>query len=365
MKIILLSDASSAHTVKWVNAIKKKNFEIVLFSFFMPSKLLIKEYNELNVKIISPDLKSKIKNLREPNLSKIKYLNSILLLRKLIKNFRPDIIHAHYASSYGFLAYLSRFKPFILSVWGSDIYYFPYYRRINKWIISLVIGAADKVCSTSYAMKKIIEKEYKRMDIEIIPFGVSIKHFKFFPKSKQNFIVGTIKSIENHNGIDCLIEAARIIVYEYRKNIKFLIAGEGSLKELMQKKAASLMLQEHINFAGHIPHQNVIKYYNSLSIFIAVSRRESFGVSVVEAGACGIPSITSNIGGLTEVNLNNRTGLVISPNKPRELAESILKLYANDELRKKLGKGARNHVINNFNWSDNVDQMIKIYNIWE
>ena len=63
----------------------------------------------------------------------------------------------------------------------------------------------------------------------------------------------------------------------------------------------------------------MINYYNILSIFVAVSERESFGVSVLEAAACGVPSITSNVGGLIEVNLNNKTGLIISANDPIKL----------------------------------------------
>ena len=210
-------------------------------------------------------------------------------------------------------------------------------------------------------MKQLIEREYRRFDIEVISFGIDLDLFKPSYKSKKKITVGTIKSIENHNGIDCFIDAAKIIIRDYKKDISFIIVGEGSLKEKMQQRASNLKIENKIKFIGFVNHQNVIEYYNDISIFIAVSTRESFGVSVLEAAACEIPSITSNIGGLVEVNLHNETGIVIEPNNPEKLAESILMLYEDENLRSKLGKNARKRVVENYNWEKNVSQMINLY----
>ena len=109
----------------------KEGYEIFLFSFFQPRKSAIKIYKKYNTKIFSPNLNAKLQNLRRPNLSKIIYLKSFFDLKKFINRVQPDLLHAHYASSYGFLGLLTGFKPFILSVWGSDIYYFP---NVNLYI---------------------------------------------------------------------------------------------------------------------------------------------------------------------------------------------------------------------------------------
>ena len=129
----------------------------------------------------------------------------------------------------------------------------------------------------------------------------------------------------------------------------------------MQQKTKKLKIDDKINFKGFVNHNNVVKYYNLISIFIAVSTRESFGVSVLEAAACQVPSITSNIGGLVEVNLHKKTGLVIKPEDPEALAKSIFKLYKNGTLRDSYGRNARERVEKNFNWTSNVNQMINIY----
>ena len=210
-------------------------------------------------------------------------------------------------------------------------------------------------------MRDIIEKEYHRYDIQVVPFGIKLEDFHPKKHENKNFVVGTIKSIESHNGISCLLDAANILKIERKNNINFLIVGDGTLRAEMEKKTEKLNLCDNVKFVGFVDHAKVEKYYDKLSVFIAVSERESFGVSVLEAAAKGIPSITSNIGGLTEVNLHNKTGIVIRPNKPYELADAIQKLYENKKMRHDLGLNAKKRVIEKFNWEDNVSDMINIY----
>ena len=284
------------------------------------------------------------------------------LLKYLIKSFSPQILHAHYASSYGLLAYFLRFKPFVLSVWGSDLYYFPKQNIVNKYIIQKVINSADHICSTSNAMKEIIIKDFNRSDCSLVPFGIDVN--KFYPKNinSNNFTVGTIKSIESHNGIDCLISAADIIINKLKfLDINFIVVGKGNLLQNMKLKVKKLKLEKNIKFFGHVPHNKTINYFQKLSIFIAVSTRESFGVSILEAGSCEVPAITSDVGGLPEVNIDKKTGFVIGPKDPEILAQKIIYLYKNEVLRKKMGKNARERIITQFNWTKNVRQMLKIY----
>ena len=363
MKLLVLSDANSIHTQKWVFSLNNEGFNVHLFSLFKPNDEIAKLYINSGINVSTIDIKHRIRHIRNADISKLIYISSIPKLKQIIKSFSPQIIHAHYASSYGVLAYLLKFHPFILSFWGSDIYDFPQKNIFNKWIMKRVIKSADCICSTSMAMKKIIINDYNRKNVNLIPFGVDTN--KFIPKivKGNGFRIGTIKSIESHNGIDCLLDAASKLAKDKRySEIQFDIIGKGSLLNQMKEKTKKLGIEKHVKFSGHISHENIEKHYQKLSIFVAVSTKESFGVSIVEAAACGVPAITSNVGGLPEVNNDNKTGFVIQPNDPQTLAELVIKLYNNEELRKELGVNARNMAIQKFDWKTSVQKMIKIYN---
>ena len=314
------------------------------------------------IKVYYLDLFNDVKNLRTPNYTKLIYITSLFSLKRLIKSFSPKVIHAHYASSYGVLAYLLRFHPTIVSAWGSDIYDFPNKSLFNKWILKKVIKNSDCICSTSKVMKKIIKKNYDRKDCHVVPFGIDVN--KFIPSTTRTkpFTVGTIKSIESHNGIEIILDAAKILVHDNKlSDIKFLIVGDGTMLEKMKDKVKKLKLNNNIKFTGYISHDNIVEYFQKLSVFVAMSRRESFGVSILEAASCGVPAITSNVGGLPEVNKNLETGYIIEVNNAKILSEKIIKLYNNDKLRKKMGKNARKRVIEKFDWQQNLEKMITIY----
>ena len=129
----------------------------------------------------------------------------------------------------------------------------------------------------------------------------------------------------------------------------------------MKQKTVDLDLQKYVKFEGHVSQDNIVEHHRKLSLFIAVSTRESFGVAVLEAAACGVPSITSNVGGLPEVNKHEHTGLIIKPNDPGKLAESIIRLYEDNNYRYQLSENARSWVVNNFDWDENLNKMINVY----
>jgi len=361
MRLLLLSDANSVHTQKWAFSLQKEGLNLHVFSLMKPTNASQEKYEELGISVSSADLGGQIEDIRTPNMSKLVYLLALPQIKKVIKKIEPQLIHAHYASSYGVLGFLSGFHPFILSVWGSDILDFPRKSRINKYLLSKVLNSANQVCSTSKMMAEELTQTMGFSDAKVIPFGVDTD--RFIPSlEKEEFVVGTIKSIESYNGIDCLLDAAKTVVHDHGlSSIKFLIVGDGTYKIQMQKKCQSLGLDDNVSFVGHISHEDIVGWFQKLSIFIAVSTRESFGVSILEAAACGIPAITSDVGGLPEVNKHNETGLVIPPNQPEELAEKIINLYKNNALRKKLGHQARQRVKSDFNWDKSVSQMLKIY----
>ncbi|MEJ2618117.1 MAG: glycosyltransferase family 4 protein, partial [Ignavibacteriaceae bacterium] len=116
-----------------------------------------------------------------------------------------------------------------------------------------------------------------------------------------------------------------------------------------------------VEFTGRIPSEKVAAYYNQMDVAVFLSKNESFGVAVLEASACGLPVVVSDVGGLPEVVENNITGLIVEKENHLAAAEAIEKLLLEPDLRNKMGANGRKRVEKFYNWDDCVDQMINIY----
>ncbi len=366
MKLLLLADSNSTHTIKWVSSLKRNNYDIRIFSLYKPDYNLYKDIADISISSI--DLNENLKFGNDNKISKIIYLKAIQKIKNLIKNFNPDILHAHYASSYGLLGALSGFHPFVLSVWGADIFDFPNISFLHRAIIKFNLFKADKILSTSVIMKEETNK-YTDKKIEVTPFGVDTE--KFYPReverlfSDRDIVIGTIKSLERKYGIDYLIRAFHLV----KKNnlnypIKLLIVGKGSLEWRLKELVQELELESDIIFTGFINHNEVEKYHNMLDISVAYSTddSESFGVAVLEASACEKPVVVANVGGLPEVVENGITGFVVESKNITMLADALIKLILHPELRIEMGIKGRERVIKEYNWNDSIKQMISIYN---
>ena len=183
MKILLLSDSSSEHTEKWALGLADKGFKIGLFSF---NKASYEWYNHKNITVFfEPEKKINA----EGTFTKLSYVKYVSSLKKILGIFQPDILHAHYATSYGLLGALSGFKPYILSVWGADVYEFPNKSKLHKRLFRYNLKKASVIMSTSYVMREEIKK-YTSKEVVVTPFGVDVAKFSNQPNpaKKENCI---------------------------------------------------------------------------------------------------------------------------------------------------------------------------------
>lgn len=354
MKLCYLADAGSIHTKKLCEYFVKKGYDITVIS-------LNDGYIE-NVKIYSMNM---ITTGADGSLSKLKYLKCIREIKKIINKINPDIVHAHYISSYGLLASLINFKPTILSVWGSDVYDFPKKSFVYKNIIKYNLKNADCILSTSNVMKRETQK-YTDKSITVTPFGVDIN--KFIPlknkKTKDEIIIGTIKSLEKKYGIEYLIRAFKKVKDE-NKNIKLklIIGGKGSEEGYLKNLCRELNIEEDTNFLGFIQQNQVVSYLQSfdIAVFSSILDSESFGVAAVEAQACGVPVIVTDVDGLMESTVPNITSLVAKRKSTDELADKINILIKDKDLRVKMGLSGRKNVEEKYNILENFNIIDEIY----
>jgi glycosyltransferase involved in cell wall biosynthesis len=338
--------------------------EIFLFGLNRIDPFFYKAYD--NVSVYAIDMISDLNNhVKDGTFEKLKYLKALKLLKQKIKDFQPDILHAHYASSYGLLGALSAFHPYIISVWGSDVYDFPNVSFIHKSILKFSLEKADSLLSTSHVMAKETQK-YTKKNIEITPFGVDIFLFK---KSKEYdfsepIIIGNVKTLSPKYGIDILIKAfKRVVDKNPEQNIILKIIGDGEERENLIQLCKDLNISGKVHFLGKIENSLLPSYYNSflVSVSVSVSNSESFGVVAVESMSCECPVIVSDADGFTEVVVDNETGFIVPKKDIEATAQAIQKMIDNPDLRIKMGKKGRERVEKLYDRDNNVNQMLSIY----
>jgi glycosyltransferase involved in cell wall biosynthesis len=363
MKIMILANPDSVHTRKWISSLSAKGIEIILYSLHDSDMSF---YNGLNnFKYYSAGFSSSL-NFIDDKIGKLKYIKAVREIKKVIKLENIDILHSHYASSFGLVGALCNFHPFIISVWGSDVFEFPRSSIIARKVLEFSLGRADKVLSTSTIMANETKK-YCKKDIYVTPFGVDTEKFikdrRRFIFEEDDIIIGTIKTLEKVYGINHLIKAFSTLVNRNPdKPLKLLIVGDGSCENDYKKLADELNISEKTHFAGYINHNEIVKYYNNFDIFVVYSIRESFGVSVLEASSCELPVVASDVGGLPEVIIDGETGILVPPENSDILADAVERLVDDKALQLLLGSNGRKMVEEKYKWNLCVEKMIEIYN---
>jgi L-malate glycosyltransferase len=365
MRILLLSDPNSAHTIKWAKSLAQNGLEILIFGLSTCEGSIYQDCANLQVSTLGID--SSIVRNTQTTMAKTKYFQALPWVKRIIAEFKPHLVHAHYASSYGLIGALSGFHPYILSVWGADIFEFPRKSFLHQALIRYNLKKADKILSTSQIMAREINK-YTRQEIEVTPFGIDLDIFG--PQAGSSLfdpgdiVIGTIKGLEEQYGVEYLIRAFKLLRDKYQSlPLKLLIVGGGSLERRLKMLVKELNLENDTVFTGRVNFDTVPHYHNVLAVYVALSviDSESFGVAVIEASACGKPVVVSDVGGLPEVVENGVTGFVVPARNAEKAAEAIERLIFDRDLRIKMGQAGRDRVKKLYNWADNVRQMINIY----
>lgn len=360
LRILLLADTYSEHTEKWALGLAAYGLEVGIFSF---NKASYPWY----------DGKAGIRLIYEPaeqlgassDTGKLSYLKHVGLLKKAIRQFKPDVLHAHYATSYGLIGALSGFHPLVISAWGTDVMKFPQKNILNRAMLTYNLRKADAICATSFTIKDYL-KPVTDKPVQVIPFGVDTELFR--KKQVESlmeagaFVYGSIKPLESLYNTDVLIRAfAALKTRQPQKTIKLLIIGEGSQAQALRQLTAELGITADVLFTGRVPFSKIPEYYNMLDVLVNISDYESFGVSVIEAMACEKPVIVTNTGGLKEIVENANFGSLVEVGNVKQTSEEMEKYLLDPELTSRVGKQGREKVILKYQWQRNIEQMVGVY----
>lgn len=345
MKICLLAPASNPHTQKIAYTLKQKGYGINICTFHnahLPG---------IDIKYFPPLIKY---------IGKVNYILNSQFVKKYLKVTKPDVLHAHFVSSYGVTGFLTGYHPFIVSVWGTDIYDAPN-NIILRYLIKRTLVNSDRILSTSKIMVEQTKKFVMDKEIILSPFGIDLT--KFYPRSKKKsnkFIIGTARSLAPKYGIKYLLEAFAIFSKKI-SNTDLHIAGEGHQRSELINLSKNLGIINKVKFFGFIMPDKMPQFLSRLDVFCMPSIKESFGVAALEAQACGKPVVASKIGGLHETIVDGKTGFLVPPKNPAAIAEKFRLLYRNNQTLINMGYNCVRFVKEKYDWSSNFKIITEVY----
>jgi len=330
-RTLLLADANSNHTRKWILLLKKQQHHVALFSFY-PSKDAWFEKNEIECHSFYDHNKVSL-------IKKIRYPLAFFKAKKVLRGFQADLVNAHYATSYGLLGVLLKPNKLITNFWGSDVFVFPKKSFLHAKLLRFILSKSDLICSSSLVMSKEINL-YTSKEIAYIPFGIDLNEYPRKSSAiniskEKSIILGTVKTLEPVYRIDVAIEAVRLLNQNDEYKFELHIAGSGSLESELK-----VLATDAVKFHGKIQQSEVPVFLHTLDLFLNTSDFESFGVSTIEAMACGIPVVAHNSGGSAEIITNRKTGFLYSPNASEELAKQINDIVENGVILPEIADNA-------------------------
>ena len=359
MKICFIGPANSAHIVKWCNWFSGRGHEIHVISF-TPG-----EINDSIIHLIDLGV-----DAGGSDVGKLKYLTTGKRIKRLIDEIKPDIVNAHYATSYGVAVALSGVKEYVLSVWGSDIYDFPNKSIFHKLLLKYSLRKAPHLFSTSRAMA-IEAGKYTNKQFDITPFGVDMQLFnpnkRTRPDNDRSFIIGTVKSLADIYGIDYILKAVAIIQRDHPEvDVRVRISGDGTDREKYVKLTKDLGIGQITRFLGRIPQSEAATEWANMDVAVIPSiQYESFGVAAVEAQACETPVVISDVEGLKETTKPDYSSIVINKKDEEQIAQAIMKLYVNPALRNSMGESGRAYVNENFELNQSFKKIENLFSEYE
>lgn len=310
-------------------------------------------------------------------------------LKKLIKEFKPDIVHTHAAKSgaLGRLAAKHANVPVIVHTFHGHIFH-SYFNSVktNFFIRTerYLAGLSDAIVAISEVQRKELSDDFKIASVDkfkVIPLGLDLDNFIINQEEKRNKfrtefgldddvvaigIIGRLVPIKNHS---LFLKALKYVLDNTTKRIKAFIIGDGESRVTIEQMANDLGIKYTKQTDETHPHPLIFTSWRTdvdnicagLDIIALTSLNEGTPVSLIEAQAAGKPIVSTRVGGIADVVLENKTALLSEITDEKTFSNNLLQLVNDASLRKKFSNAGKDHVISKFSYHRLVNDMSSLY----
>tara|TARA_Y100000996_G_scaffold175048_1_gene136149 strand:- start:492 stop:1703 length:1212 start_codon:yes stop_codon:yes gene_type:complete len=313
-------------------------------------------------------------------------------IRKIIREYKPDIVHTHAAKpgAIGRMAAINENVPFIFHTFHGHVFH-SYFNSFKTYIFKVIerylATRSTKVIAISDLQKKDLVSNYKiakRDKIEVIRLGFDFSNLQNNINSKRKFfrkefqlnssdiligIIGRLTHIKNHK---LFIDTAKYILNKTNQSIKFFIIGDGEDKQSLFEYCNKKKISYYDSNSSSINKNDFSIYFTSwrrdidyvisgLDIISLTSFNEGTPVSLIESQAAGKPVISTNVGGVSDIIKDKKTGIIVNSFDYRDYANKLYDLINDKELRKYMSKEGPKFIENKYSYKTLVNNIDNLY----
>lgn len=346
LRALLLGDANDPNLARWATELTRRHWDVHVLSLQMGGIPGV-EVHTLFPKLPGP-------------------MGRTMLARQvqgLIESLIPDVLHAFGASPYGELAWQSEYTPLVLSVGSAEVMELHRRSPFGKGKLVQTLREADRVVALSHALAHMITARLPGRPLDVIPPGVDLSRFS--PGEEPEVpTIGCTLPLESDGGQEFLICALRLIVQRNpQRPLRLLLAGEGPDLPELDRLSRELAMANRTSLVGYVPPDELPRFLRGLTVFAmpVVRDLEGYAQAAMEAASCGLPVVSSWVGGLGEVVLDEVTGLLVPPKEPEMLADALERLLDDPSLRADMGANGRALIRRAYDSRQNADLLEALY----
>ncbi len=321
-RLLLLGDARQVHLQRWCTYFSEHGFNVVTFSLEDP------------VSYPGDLVRGRVPS-RLPDA--LRYPLATAQLRRLIATVKPHVISAHFVPNYGLMCAIVDANPWVLSTWGSDIMTDPDKSFLHRRRTAYVLKRAPLITSDAEVMTRRIVDDFGIPEdrVATFPFGVDIE--RFTPREQE--LVGAPRILSNRK-LDEVYSVSTIIdafpaIRERVPEATLTVAGDGPLRAQLVARAERSIGAGAMVFVGNVEHHRVPGLLRDHNIYVSTSLSDTTSVSLLEAMACGLFPIVTDIPANREWITHGENGLLVPLKSPMKLAIAVIDAWSDAPLRRR------------------------------
>lgn len=287
----------------------------------------------------------------------LRNLVKIPRMRRLVRQFRPDIVHGHYLTVGGFYAALSGGQRIAGSAWGSDVYQDPTRSLARRMVLRHALRKCDLVFAGSDDAAQAVRSRGYEGDLSIVRFGVDPGTFRRISRhGTDEFRILSPRYCSRIYNPMVILDAFRSSLPNIGNAYLYLVEQGNLLKEVRERVNSDPGLRERVRFFKRLPYERMPELYNSADVAISIPNSDSVAATVLECMACELPVVASDIPNMRSLMEHGTSGF-LTPVEHEAVARTLLETYAARDRLPEIGKRARQKVldpVSNLTWESNM-----------